>query len=191
MKRLAEAMAVLRYSLRCNAVRRGMFAMLAMLVICLAIVLAGWWPAQREQMQLLRNIDASRAAMAGAARSDGVARAQRKAWAAVALFEKKLEVRAGQADLIRGIARLASRRGVRVISQSFDEGHAQRDDAPLYLELGLQGDYASLRLLLGDFATLPMWLEVVEARIERAGEGGAQVRAQLRLLTYRGAKGSQ
>jgi len=191
MMSLMEAMAILRYSMRCKAVQHGMFAMLAVAIICLVIVLAWWGPAKREQAQLLRNIDAKRAAMVEAVRSAQVAHAQREALPAVALLEKKLEVRAGQADLIQGIARLASKRGVRVVSQSFDEGKTQLGDAPLYLELGLLGDYASLRKMMSDLAMLPMWIEVVEARMERAGEGGALVKAQMRLLTYRAAKGQQ
>ena len=191
MRMLAEAMVMLRYSLRCKAVRHGMFAMLVAATICIMVLLVWWGPAKREQAQLLRNIDARRAAMVEAVRSAQVAHAQREALPAVALLEKKLEARAGQADLIQGVARLAAKRGVRVVSQSFDEGRAQHSDAQLYLELGLLGDYASLRRLMSDLATLPMWIEVVEARIERAGEGGTLVRAQMRLLTYRAARGLQ
>ncbi|MDH5204649.1 MAG: hypothetical protein OEW36_03225, partial [Hylemonella sp.] len=75
--------------------------------------------------------------------------------------------------------------------QSFDEGRAQQDPAqaqPLYLELGLLGDYAALRRFTGDLASLPMWLEIVEERLELAGQGNRQVKAQLRLLTYRNAR---
>lgn len=191
MKGFTEAMAMLRYSARCKSVRHGLYAMLAASIVCLALILAWWGPAKREQVLLLRDIDAKRSAMVEAVRTDQVARAQREALTALDMLEKKLNVRAGQADLIQGIARLASRRGVRVTSQSFDEGKVQRGDAALYLELGLLGNYASLRQLMGDLATLPMWIEVVEARFERAGEGGAQVRAQLRLLTYREMKEQQ
>jgi len=188
---IAEVMLMLRYSIRCKAVRHAMIAMLAAAIICAGIVLVWWAPAKREQSQLVRNIDSRRAEMVEAVRSSQVAHAQHEILPAVVLLEKKLGVRAGQADLIQGIARLASQRGVRVVSQSFDEGKAQLGDAPLYLELGLLGDYASLRKLMSDFATLPMWIEVVEARLERAGDGGALVRAHLRLLTYRPAKAPQ
>ena len=190
MNGIAGAMAMLRYSLRCGAVRQGGGAMLAAAFACLVITLGWWGPARHEQVQVQQEIDANRAAAAEAARSTQVARAQRDALEAVARLEKKLEVRAGQADLIQGIARLASRRGVRVISQAFDEGKVLRGDAPLYLELGLLGNYVALRGLMGDLATLPMYIEVVEARIDRSG-GSAQVRAQLLLLTYRGAKERQ
>lgn len=191
MKILTEVLSMLRYSMRCKAVRHAMFALLAAAILCIVIVLAWWGPAKREQAQLSQNIDAKRAAMVAAVRTAQVAQAQREALPAVALLEKKLEVRTGQADLIQGIARLAAKRGVRVLSQSFDEGRVQYSDAQLYLELGLLGDYASLRKLMSDLATLPMWIEVVEARLERTGEGGALVRAQMRLLTYRAAREQQ
>lgn len=186
-----ETMSMLLYSMRCKAVRQGMLAMLTTAIVCLGIALAWWGTAKREQTQLMKNIDAKRTAMVEAVRSAQVARAQREALTAVVLLEKKLEVHAGQADLIQGIARLSSKRGVRVTSQSFDEGRGQRGDAQLYLNLGLTGDYASLRRLMGDLAMLPMWVEVVEARLERVDASGALVRAQLRLLTYRSAKESQ
>jgi Tfp pilus assembly protein PilO len=179
----------LRYSLRCGGVRLGAQAALATALVCLLVALAWWGPAMREHMRLQQAIDARRAEAGEAMRSSRVARSQREALPAVALLEKKLAVRAGQAELIQGIARLASRRGVRVISQSFDPGRAQSGDAPLYLELGLLGNYDALRGLMDDLATLPMWIELVEARIDRAGESGAPLKAQLRLLTYRGAKG--
>jgi Tfp pilus assembly protein PilO len=168
-----------------------MLATLTAAIICLMIALAWWGPAQREQAKLLKNIDAKRAARVDAVRSAQVASAQREALTAVALLEKKLEVRAGQAEVIQGIGRLASKRGVRVTSQSFDEGRMQRSDGQLYFDLGLTGDYVSLRRLMGDLATLPMWIEVVEARLEHADASGAQVRAQLRLLTYRSTKEPQ
>jgi Tfp pilus assembly protein PilO len=179
----------LRYSLRCGGVRLGAQAALATALVCLLVALAWWGPAMREQMRLQQAIDAHRAEAVEALRSSRVAHAQREALHAVAVLEKKLELRAGQAELIQGIARLASQRGVRVISQSFDQGRVQSGDAPLYLELGLLGNYPALRGLMDDLATLPMWIELVEARIDRAGESGAPLKAQLRLLTYRTAKG--
>jgi Tfp pilus assembly protein PilO len=180
---------MLRYSLRCAAVRLGVRAALATAFVCLVVALAWWGPAKREQMHLQQAIDKHRAEAVEAVRSSRVARSQREALQAVALLEEKLQVRAGQAELIQGIARLASRRGVRVISQSFDQGRAPSGDAPLYLELGLRGTYPALRGLMDDLATLPMWIELIEARIDRADESGAPLKAQLRLLTYRAAKG--
>lgn len=189
MSGVAEALGMLRYSLRCKAVRNGAIAASMTAILCLSVALAWWGPAKREQTQLLRDIGIKRAAMTEAMRTDQVASAQRKALTAAAQLEKKLEMRAGQADLIRGVARHASKRNVRVVSQSFDEGRAQRGESSLYLDIGLLGNYEALRLLLNDLAALPMWIEVVETRIERTDESGSQVRAQLRLLTYRRAKG--
>lgn len=181
--------ATLRYSLRCTAVRRGLWMVAVAALACVLIALLWWGPAKREQMQLTGQLDAARVARLDAERLREAARAQHQVLPTVAALEAKLQVRAAQADLIQGIARLAGRRGVRVVSQSFDEGKPQPGQTqPLYLDLGLLGDYASLRRLVGDLATLPMWIEVVEERLELAGPDSPQVKAQLRLLTYRGAK---
>ena len=179
----------LRYSLRSGIVRLGAAATLLTALLCLITVLAWWGPAQREQSDLQQQIASKRSATVDAVRMSNVVHAQRKAMQSIAQLEKKLEVHAGQAELIQGIAKLAERRKVRVISQSFDEGRAQQGDAALYLELGLSGSYTSVRDLLADFSTLPMWIEVIETRIDRNIEAGGAIKAQLRLLTYRGMKG--
>lgn len=189
MSNLPHILSALRYSLRCRAVRQGLWALLLAALGCLLIVLAWWGPAKREQMQLSSQLDAHRAERVQVERLQQATRAQQQVLPAVEALEEKLQVQAAQADLVQGIARLAARRGVRVASQAFDEGRPQPGAArPLYLELGLLGDYAALRRLMGDLATLPMWIEVVEERLELAGQGGAQVKAQWRLLTYRSGK---
>lgn len=185
MNGMHETTALLRHILLYKTARHGMYAAGTAAFLCVALAVAWWGPVAHEHARLSHEIDARRAEMVGNARAEEIARAQRKAQETIALLEKKAATRASQASLVQEIARLAAVRGMRVISQSFDEGHAQHGDAALYLELGLIGDYGSFRKVLSDIASLPMWLEVVEARIEHAGEGGGQVRAQLRLLTYR------
>jgi Tfp pilus assembly protein PilO len=187
MNQAARLIAMARYSLRSPAVRNGGYAALAAAFAFLVVVLGWWAPAQHEYLALQQAIDLQRAATADAARSAEVLRTEHGAKQAVALVEKKLEVSASQADLIQGVAKLAARRGVRVVAQAFDEGRGQRNDAPLYMDIGLVGSYSALRGMMGDLVTLPMWAEVVEARLDRSGEGAA-IRAQLRLLTYRGAR---
>lgn len=188
MMPFAEALALFRYSLRATTVRLALYALAAMAMVWAGVAAIWWLPAHREHTRLERDIAARRATIVDAVRAAGVAEAERKAQAGLPLFEKKLATHAGQAELIRDVARLAAQRGVRVVSQSFDEGRSQQQDGALYLNLGLTGRYVSLRRLLADFAGLPVWLEVVEAHIERAGGRGGQVRAQLRLLTYRAAR---
>lgn len=191
MKHVAAAVELLRYTLRSRTARSSLYALAGAAAACLAVAGAWWLPAQREHAQLEQDIAMRRAAIVDAARAAGVADAQRKALAAVGLLEKKLGARAGQAELIRDVAHLASQRGMRVMTQSFDQGRTQSGEDALYLNLGLTGSYPSLRLLLDDFAGLPVWLEVVEAHVERANEGGGMIRAQLRLATYRASGGRQ
>lgn len=188
MNRL-HTFAMLRYSLRCRAVRLALGALLMAALCCLAIALAWWAPVRREHEQLARTIDAARQARLSAARLQDAARAEQQVRPTVLALERKLQTHAGQADLIQGIARLAAHRGVRVVSQAFDEGKPQADlRQPLYLDLGLVGDYAALRHLSADLATLPMWIEILEERLELSAPGSTQVRAQLRLLTYRNGR---
>lgn len=184
-----KLISILRYSLRCRQVRYAMYAMIFGVTTCSLIMLLWWGPAKLAHANLIHNIDAIRALKVEALRVGQVARGQREALPAVTLLEKKLEAHSGQAELMQGISRLASKRGVRVVSQAFNEGKAENGDAPLYLELGLSGDYTALRRLTGDLATLPMWIEIVEEHFERASESGPLVKLQMRLLTYRGSKG--
>lgn len=186
MMRFAEAMALFRYSLRATTVRWALYALGGMAVIWMGVAAIWWLPAHHQHAQLAAKIATRRAMIVNAARAASVADAARKAQAGLALFEKKLAAHAGQAELIRDVARLAAKRGMHVVSQSFDEGRSQQGDGSLYLNLGLTGRYPALRHLVADFAGLPLWLEVVEVHIEQTGAG--RVRAQLRLLTYRSAR---
>lgn len=179
---------MLLYSLRCAAVRYGLFAA-GLSAACVLVGLTLWWePAWREQARIQEQIDAIRATSSENMRTAQLVQAQREALQSVAGLERKLDAPASQADLIQDIARLAARRSVRVVAQSFEEGKAQRNDAPLYMDLGLQGSYPALRGLIGDLTTLPMWIEVVEARLDRSADDSASVRMQLRLVTYREPK---
>lgn len=190
MRRVMEAVELLRYILRCRAARLALYALLGTAAVFLAVVGAWWLPALHGYAHLEHDITTRRNVIVDAVREAGVAEAQRKAQSAVALLEKKLSAHVGQAELIRDVARLAAQRGMRVTTQSFDEGQTQSGKDALYLNLGLTGSYPSLRLLLNDFAALPVWLEVVEAHIERADRGGL-IRVQLRLATYRLSGGHQ
>jgi Tfp pilus assembly protein PilO len=189
MNRFAGTMTALRYSLRCPAVKRGTYAVLLALVMFLGVALGWWGPAKREATSLEQALDENRAAAVQALRMAEIAHVHDDALRTVAKLENKLTVAASQADLIQGVAKLAVQHGVRVIAQSFDEGRGQHNDSALYMELGLAGSYPALRGMINDLATLPMWTEVVEARLDHSGENSAPVRAQLRLLTLRTPKG--
>jgi Tfp pilus assembly protein PilO len=185
MQGAEEMTALACYSLRSFAVRNAGYAALGSAFFLLVVALAWWLPARHEHAGLEQAIDLQRAATVEAVRSAEVMRAQHEAKQSVALLERKLEVSARQADLIDGIAKLAARRGARVVAQAFDEGREQRNDGSLFMDVGLVGSYAAVRGMVGDLATLPMWVEVVEARLDRSSDSGAPIRAQLRLLTYR------
>lgn len=181
-------LARLAYSLRCQALRRSLGLLLAVALGCLLLALLWWAPLQRQQRELAGQLEARRTAAVRAERLRQALAAQQAVLPLIATLEGKLQRRATQADLVQGIARLARQRGLRVLAQTFEEGKPQPGGAqPLYLELGLAGDYAALRRFTGDLASLPMWIEIVEERLERTGRGEVPLQAHLRLLTYRQA----
>ncbi len=192
MKPWSAPLSSLGYGLRSAAVRRSLWVLLATGLGCLLLALIWWLPLQGEQRELARQLDTRRLAVVRAERLRLALQAQAHVLPQLTALEQKLRARAAQADLVQGIARLAARRGVRVVSQSFDEGRPQpgASTQPLYLELGLAGDYAALRRFTGDLADLPVWIEIVEERLESAGRG-ATLQAQLRLLTYRNLREAQ
>lgn len=190
MRRGGEISATLSYVWRYPALRRAAYFALAALATALAVALVWWLPASRQTSALEADIASRRAAMVESARMGQIVMAQREAERDIARLEKKLHTGASQADLVQAIARLANAHGVRVLAQSFDQGKGAQDGA-LYLELGLGGSYAGLRGMMADLAGLPVWAEIVDATIERNSGAAAPLRAQLRLLTYRGERASR
>ncbi len=184
MNRFAAGFAELLPLMRLGAVLRWSLG-LALTLVCIAVLvgLVGWLPAWRGHQAAERDLQARREALVQSARAGQLVRAHQAAEQALAQAEQKLQSTMGEAELIQRIARAAGQRGARLTSQAFDHRKDGRGDTPRHLTLGLQGSYAAVRGLLVDLAALPTWVEVLEARIE--SDGGSQVQAQLRVLTYR------
>ncbi|HEY6095568.1 MAG TPA: hypothetical protein VIU93_11515 [Gallionellaceae bacterium] len=188
MKQSPQIRMALHFAWRHAALRRAAYVALAAMATVLLTALAWWWPASRQAAALQDEIAARRAVMVNVARMNQIAQAERQAARDIVPLESKLHARSSQADLVQAIARLANAHGVRVISQSFDEGKGTQGNGALYLDLGLSGSYPGLRGMIADLAGLPAWAEVVDASFERGSAAGTPLRAQLRLLTYRGGR---
>ncbi len=98
----------LSYSLRHPWVRWGGIASAALALLLLVVWIADWWPAQREQAGLWRQIDATRRVAVEAARAEELRRAYDNAARTIDAVEKKLNYAASQADLVQQLARLAA-----------------------------------------------------------------------------------
>lgn len=173
----------LRYAARHPVARAGLWAGLVAMVL-MVLALAWWWPAQRAEQGLNNDITAKRRALVQMQQADELLRRYEAARKAVPLLEKKLEQSISQAQLVESLARLARQRGVRVLSETYDEGRSAGGQALLLAELTVQGSYPMLRDFLRDLPGLPMWTEVQEVRLEGA-RGTAQIKGRIRIATWR------
>lgn len=177
--------AELRYNVRHPLARLGVRALLAAGTVLVG-ALALWWPAQHADSGLQAQIAAKRRALVEVQQADELLRLYTSAQKSVPLLEKKLEQSVSQAQLVDSLSRLARQHGVRVASETYEEGRSSGGQALLLAELTVQGSYGAVRNFLRDLPTLPMWTEVHEVRLE-AARGSAAVRGRIRVATYRAA----
>jgi Tfp pilus assembly protein PilO len=159
---------------------------MALSTIVALSVIAYWWPAAREHANLVREVQAARRAVVQAQQTSELIRAYLRAVDTATAIERKLDTPLRQARLVESLGQLARKHGVRVLSESYEEGKPRNGYIPLALDLNLQGDYGPVRGFLAGIPGLPAWVEVQEARFEGVRDAGVrQVRAQIRLLAYR------
>lgn len=178
------------YTLRSRFARLGL-ALNAVLLAGLTIVLSVYWiPSANERDALRRQVDEVRRTVTEAMQARELAKAYAGGSQAAHIVERKLQASAKQAELVQHLGALARRRGVRIVSESYEEGKRQSDYTPLFVQITLEGSYASIRDFLREVSTLPLWAEVQDARIERRREPTDLLKAQLRLRAVRHAAGA-
>lgn len=186
MNRVRATLELWRYVARHRAIKTALGA-LALLALVNLGALSAWWPAAREHRDIVARIEAQRRATVEAMQAADVARAFRAASKAAEILEQKLNAAGGQSDLVKGFERIAAKRNVRIIATAYEEAKPQGAYSPLYLDVGLQASYASLREFLADIHALPVWIEIQELNLESTRERPGLIKANLRLLTYRQA----
>jgi len=182
---LKRWLADLRYSARHTWARAGLWACAAAAVLAF-VVLAFWWPAQREQAALEDKIISKRRTLIQAQQADELSSAYARAHKDVALLGKKLQHAATQSQLVESFARLARKHGVKIVSETYEEGRAAGAQPMLNAELSVQGNYPALRDFLHELSSLPTWSEVQEVRLESV-QGAATQKGRIRVMTYRHA----
>ena len=180
---LGRWLADLRYSARHPWARAGSWACAAAAVLAF-VVLAFWWPAQRGQAALEDKILSKRRALVQAQQADELSSAYARAHKDVALLEKKLQHAATQSQLVENFARLARNYGVKIVTETYEEGRGAGTQPTLSAELTVQGGYPALRDFLRDLSALPTWSEVQEVRLESV-QGAATQKGRIRIVTYR------
>jgi hypothetical protein len=175
----------LRYASRHPSARAGFWAGLTAMVL-VAAAMVYWLPAKRADWALNDELAAKRRAFVQMQQADDLLRRYELAHKAVPRLERKLEQSASQAQLVESLARLARQHSVRVVGETYDEGRSAGGQTLLLAELTVQGNYLSLRDLLRDLPSLPMWIEVQEVRLEDV-RGAAQIKGRIRIATWRRA----
>ncbi len=184
MNRLVLLREQLHYATRHPLVRRIAWVDAALLALVLATT-GFWWPAHSAHRAVLAQTEETRRLMVEAMHSAELARAYQRAAQAVERIERKLDVPVKQAALVEALGKLARKHGVRIVSESFDEGKMQGSYQATVLDLSVQGKYGEVRAFLGEVSTLPTLVVIQEARLERLRESAGSIRAQLQLVAYR------
>jgi len=175
----------LRYSARHPWARAGLWTC-AVAAVLMLVAVAVWWPERHDRAALEDAIAGKRRELVQARQADELLRTYAQARKEVALLEKKLEHAATQSQLVENFARLARKHGVKIVSETYEEGRAAGAQPMLNAELSVQGGYRALRDFLQDVSTLPTWSEVQEVRLESV-QGAATQKGRIRVMTYRRA----
>ncbi len=190
MIRFGEYRSTLSFIWQCRTLRHAVYLSLTILLITSVVALSWWLPAKVQVNKLENAIATKRKMMVSNVRLVQLRDAQRRAELEIPALEKKLNSTMSQADLVRTIAKLAKDHGIHIMSQSFDEGKDDRDNAALYIDLNLSGSYAAIRGMAADLTALPIWVEIIDASFLNNSEKTVSISAQLRLLTYRAGRTS-
>jgi hypothetical protein len=182
---LRRPWAELRYGARHPWARAGLWVCaVAAALTCVALAL--WWPAQREHSALEDGIAGKRRELVQAQQADELLSAYARASKESALLEKKLQHAATQSQLVESFARLARHHGVKILTETYEEGRGAGAQPTLSTELTVQAAYPGLRDFLRDLSALPTWSEVQEVRLESV-QGAAAQKGRIRIVTYRAA----
>lgn len=171
------------YSFGHPLVKAGGVACLAAAALLVVAVFV-WWPAHRADIELTERLASERRALFDARQAGEVARLYARNLRDVPLLEKKLAAAVDQTQIVDGLGRLARMHGARIVNQSYAERRGQANGG-LVVELAVEGSYASVRNFIHGLSTLPVWIELHEAQLDRSGGAGG-VKGRLRMVSFRG-----
>lgn len=178
------------FSLRYPRVRACIAVLLISALMGLTIALVYWWPMARTASYLKAEIDDRSREISSVESSIRLAQASSYAIQQMALIEKKLDSSFTQAALVQNIAALAHRHNVLIVSEAYEEGKTKDGYSPLVHEIAVQAGYSELRGFIAGMQQLPTFTIVQEAVLSRSSNSSA-IKAQLKIITYRRAKGAQ
>lgn len=146
--------------------------------------MAWWWPSESRHERLVRELHGLTRGQAEAERAVVLAEQVAQTRKELGTIDNKLEHGVEQAEWIESVARIASARQLKVMSQTVEAGQPQDRYLPLTLTVTAEGDYRGLRGLLESVPSLPVFCVVRELRVEAGAEHRSRLRAQLKLLAF-------
>jgi hypothetical protein len=178
------------FSLRHPRLRSTLLLLMTTLFLLVGTGVFYWWPARNSAEHVRTQIEDKRQEIFRLESSARLAQASGRAAQQVAQIENKLDASVTQASLVKNLAALARKHNVKIISEAYEEGKSEDGYTPLVHTLTLQAGYPQIRGLLSGLQSLPSFTILQEATIGQS-PGGAAVRAQLSLITYRRTAGIQ
>lgn len=171
------------YSFGHPLVRAGVAACLAA-AAALASATLVWWPAHRSDRELTEKLAAERRALVEARQAGELAQLYTRNLRDVPQLEKKLAAAVDQTQIVDGLGRLALTHGIRIVNQNYAERRGQANGG-LVVELVVEGPYGAVRNFIHGLSALPVWVELHEVQLDRAGDGDS-VKGRLRMVSFRG-----
>lgn len=176
----------LRVTFRYPAVR---FAAVVAFIMLLSAATTGvfvWWPATSDHDRMKRDVARSRSEVVMAINQAKATEKFNRSQMLVDTISAKLKATVSQAVLTDHINTLAADLGIKILTESNEEGKVRLGYRPMVQELSIQGDYDALRRFLSGINMLPTWTTVQELRVTRKNLR-SNLKAVITLVTYRRA----
>ena len=191
MNLIREALSYSRGAVRHPKVRKALVTFLGFLAADLVLMVVLWAPAAIRHHQLKKGIGEYHRAQEEALSAQETAAHYQELVRSTGSLLGQWENPVNQSGLIQSLTRLAAKSELKIISQDFDTAVSKGGGHLFKQNLSLAGTYGELRRFLADIENLPNLTVVEQTRLERAGEGGSQLRAFLQLCTYNNSSGER
>lgn len=178
----------LRYAARFPATRYALWGLPAVLLLLLIVWLGVWRPAAVEHAALTQSVAEIRQSLKTLIQINALRDEYRQSLQVVKAVEAKLEKAIPLSEYVERLNVLARESGVQILNESRQVGKVQKGYLPVYQELVLEADYASVRRFLSGLSSLPTWTVVNEMRLDKQRNTG-QLKANLVLVTFQKQNG--
>lgn len=176
---------VITYAFKAPLVRWGVASMLLCGLMLTLVYLFVWQPLAEDQRDLVSQVNTQRSEIVRLSQQAVTQKAYEKTLIDIGAIESKLNSNFKQADIINNLYRIAGRYRVQILNESYKENKKSDGFLELEQEIIVSAKYEGLRKFLIALHSLPTWTVVGETQIDRSKAEDGQVKAVLKLQTYR------